>query len=157
MTARLARVTAGRAGLRLLVLALVLLLVAALAWRTTGQQAEARRGYSVPENATMEAQLGVRFVQAAVVADGGLVELRYTVLDAQKASAFQRKVHNPPTLRSEKRTGSLYRTALMRQGHDLRPGQDYYILYLNNKGAVRSGETMEIDAGGQKLAKVPVR
>ena len=136
---------------------MVLLLVASVAWRTTGRSAEARRRYAVPENASMEAKLGVRFVQAAVVADGGLVELRYTVLDAQKASAFQRRVHNPPTLHSEKRSGTLYRTALMRQGHDLRPGQDYYILYLNNKGAVRPGETMEIDAGGQKLAKVPVR
>jgi len=60
-------------------------------------------------------------------------------------------------LHSEKRGGTLYRTALMRQGHDLRPGQDYYILYLNNKGVVRPGETMEIDAGGKSLAKVPVR
>ena len=61
------------------------------------------------------------------------------VLDAQKASAFQRKVHSPPVLRSESRPGALYRTAMMRQGHELRPGQDYYILYLNNKRAVRSG------------------
>jgi hypothetical protein len=157
MTARLARVTASRAALRLLVLAMILVLVAAVAWRTTTREASARNGYHVPQSAGMEARLGVRFVQAAVVADGGLVELRYTVLDAQKASAFQRRVHNPPTLRSEKRTGTLYRAALMRQGHDLRPGQDYYILYLNNKGAVRPGETMEIDAGGQSLAKVPVR
>jgi hypothetical protein len=45
----------------------------------------------------------------------------------------------------------------MRQGHELRPGQDYYILYLNNNHAVRPGETLEIDAGDQTLVKVPVR
>ena len=157
MTARLARVTRSRAALRLLVLAMVLLLVAAVAWRTTNTEAAARGGYRVPQSARMEARLGVRFVRAAVVADGGLVELRYTVLDAQKASAFQRQVHHPPMLHSEKRGGTLYRTALMRQGHDLRPGQDYYILYLNNKGVVRPGETMQIDAGGTSLTQVPVR
>jgi hypothetical protein len=45
----------------------------------------------------------------------------------------------------------------MRQGHELRPGQSYYILYLNNQRAIRPGDTLEIDAGGQTLAKVPVR
>jgi hypothetical protein len=156
MSARLTRIAAGRGALRLLVVVLVLALAAAVAWRTS-TQAQASRRYSVPQNAAMESKLGVRFVQAAVVADGGLVELRYTVLDAERASKFQRRVHHPPVLHSEKRGAPVYRTALMRQGHELRPGQDYFILYLNNHRAIRSGETLEIDAGGQHLAKVPVR
>lgn len=156
MTTRLAVLRTRTAG-RLLVLAVVLAALAMLVWRTSGP-AEAGKGYNVPRSAGLEAKLGVRFVQAAVVADGGIVELRYTVLDAQKASAFQRKVHNPPVLRSEDRTGApLYRTALMRQGHDLRPGQSYYILYLNNSHAVRPGESLKISAGGDTLAHVPVR
>ena len=109
----------------------------------------------MPRSSGLEAKLGVRFVQAAVVADGGIVELRYQVLDAQKASAFQRKVHNPPVLHSEDRPGALYRTALMRQGHELRPGQDYYILYLNNKRAVRSGETLEDRRRGPRARQGP--
>ena len=156
MTARVAGFVSRQSAARLVVGLLVLLLLAAVAWRTTGP-AEAGGRYDVPRSSGLEAKLGVRFVQAAVVADGGIVELRYQVLDAQKASAFQRKVHSPPVLRSESRPGALYRTALMRQGHELRPGQDYYILYLNNKRAVRSGETLRIEAGDQELAKVPVR
>jgi hypothetical protein len=156
MTARGARLLHGRLGMRLLVGVLVLTFAAAVVWRTT-TPAQADRGYNVPRSAGLESKLGVRFVQAAVVADGGIVELRYQVLDAQKASKFQRNVKHPPVLRSGSRPGSLYRTALMRQGHELRPGQDYYILYLNNNHAVRPGETLEIDAGDQTLAKVPVR
>jgi hypothetical protein len=156
MTTRLAVLRSRTAG-RLLVLAVVLAALALLVWRTTGP-AEAGRGYHVPRSSGLEARLGVRFVQAAVVADGGIVELRYTVLDSQKASAFQRKVHNPPVLRSERRNGApLYRTALMRQGHDLRPGESYYVLYLNNSHAIRPGETLTIDAGNDTLAHVPVR
>jgi hypothetical protein len=156
MTAQAAGLLKGRTGMRVLVGALVLTFVLAVVWRTTGA-AQADHGYGVPRSSSLEAKLGVRFVQAEVVADGGIVELRYTVLDAQKASKFQSNVHHPPVLRSEERSGSLYRTALMRQGHDLRPGQDYYILYLNNHHAVRSGETLEITAGTDSLAKVPVR
>jgi hypothetical protein len=156
MTTRIADALHTRVGRLFLACALALLAVAAIAWRTIAP-AEAGPGYDVPRSAALEAKLGVRFIQAAVVADGGIVELRYTVLDAQKASKFQRAVHNPPVLRSERRPGALYRTALMRQGHELRPGQNYYILYLNNRRAVRPGETLEIDAGGQTLAKVPVR
>ncbi len=156
MTARgLHRLAAGRGTLRLLALALAVTLVAAFAWHSAGS-ASAVRAYQVPTDPDMEAGLGVRFVRAAVVADGGIVELRYTVLDPQRASRFQNDVKHPPVLHSERRKGNVYRTALMRQGHDLRPGQSYYILYLNNQGSIRPGDTMEIDAGGKKLRKVPV-
>ena len=111
----------------------------------------------MPRSSGLEAKLGVRFVQAAVVADGGIVELRYQVLNAQKASAFQRKVHNPPVLHSEDRPGALYRTALMRQATSCVRGQDYYILYLNDKRAVRSGGDPQDRRRGPELAKVPVR
>ncbi|MET8846788.1 hypothetical protein [Amycolatopsis sp. NPDC004625] len=119
--------------------------------------AGAGKPYAVPSDANMESSLGIRVQQAAVVADGGIVELRYTVLDSQKASRFQNDVHHPPVLRSERRQGEVYRAALMKQGHELRPGQTYYILYLNNAHAIRSGETLSIEAGGSKLPHVPVR
>jgi hypothetical protein len=105
----------------------------------------------------MEASLGVRFTQAAVVADGGLVELRYVVLDAQKASAFQNDTKHPPTLRNEHNNKIAWRAALMKQGHELRPGQSYYLLYLNNQGAIKRGDKIEIAAGPRHLQHVPVR
>ncbi|WP_103343839.1 hypothetical protein [Amycolatopsis sp. CA-126428] len=119
--------------------------------------ADAGKPYTVPSDSKMEGSLGIRVQQAAVVADGGIVELRYTVLDSQKASRFQNDVHHPPVLHSERRQGDVYRAALMKQGHELRPGQTYYILYLNNAHAIRSGETLSIEAGGSKLQHVPVR
>ena len=90
--------------------------------------------------------------------DGGLIELRYTVLDTEKATKFQSDTQHPPVIYSERdRSAPVYRTALMRQGHDLRPGQSYFILYENNHGVVRRGDTVEIDAGAGKLTSVPVR
>ena len=146
-----------RWAVRLLVVLMLAAFAATLAWRMAGP-AQAGNRYDVPHSASMEAKLGVRFTSASVVADGGLIELSYTVLDSAKASTFQNDVHHPPVLKGYKRTkDSLYRTALMKQGHDLRAGQTYYILYMNNHNSVRPGDSMEIDAAGAVLANVPVR
>jgi hypothetical protein len=146
-----------RGAVRIAVLVvLVLTFAAVLTWRVQST-AGAGKPYQVPQDRQLESSLGIRIAQAAVVADGGIVELRYTVLDGQKASRFQNDVHHPPVLHSERRKGDVYRAALMKQGHELRPGQTYYILYLNNGNAIRSGETLEVEAGGAKLQHVPVR
>lgn len=157
MTATVASPQRRRWAVRAALVLLALAFLGSVASRF-GDIALARKPYAVPQSARLESDLGIRFSRAAVVADGGIVELRYTVLDAEKASRFQNDTHHPPVLRSEKRRGDpLYRTALMKQGHTLRAGQTYYVLYLNNHHAVRSGETLEIDAGGTTLTSVPVR
>ena len=65
MTARVAGFVSRQSAARLVVGLLVLLLLAAVAWRTTGP-AEAGGRYDVPRSSGLEAKLGVRFVQAAV-------------------------------------------------------------------------------------------
>jgi hypothetical protein len=140
--------------------ALIVLLAASLVTAVTIRfvgNAQAAPRYDVPHDGQMEAALGIRFSQAAVVGDGGLVELRYIVLDTQKASAFQNDTKHPPTLRSERGGKTVWRPALMKQGHELRPGQTYYLLYLNNAGAIKRGDNIEVDYGPRKLQHVPVR
>jgi hypothetical protein len=141
---------------RALIVVLTAALVTVLVLRF-GTSADAKPKYDVPHDGQLEATLGIRFSQAAVVADGGLVELRYVVLDTQKASAFQNDTAHPPTLKSERNGKIAWRPALMKQGHELRPGQSYYLLYLNNRGAIKRGDTIEIDSGQRKLLHVPVR
>ena len=141
---------------RTLIILLVLGFVAAVVWRFDGG-ANAGPAYKVPHDGQLEGALGVRFTQAALVADGGLVEIRYVVLDAQKASAFQNDVKHPPLLRNERNGKTAWRTALMKQGHQLRPGQSYYVLYLNNQNAIHRGDQIEISTPSHKLAHVPVR
>jgi hypothetical protein len=145
-----------RHGGQLLVLLLALALAAVLFVRFGGS-ADAKPQYAIPHDGQLEAATGVRFTQAAMVADGGLVELRYVVLDTQKASAFQNDTKHPPRLRNERSGKLAWRAALMKQGHELRPGQSYYLLYLNNDNAIKRGDTIEITAGPRHLAHVPVR
>ena len=79
------------------------------------------------------------------------------MLDTQKGSAFQNDTKHPPLLKNERNGKTAWRAALMKQGHELRPGQSYYILYLNNANAIKRGDNIEIQAGPHKLAHVRVR
>ncbi len=146
-----------RRGWTALTLLLALALAAVLMVRFTGASADAAPHYNVPHDGQMEASLGVRFTQAALVGDGGLVELRYVVLDTEKATRFQSDTKHPPRLKSERNGKVAWRAALMRQGHSLLPGQSYFILYENYQGAIKRGDSIQVDSGNQHLQHVPVR
>ena len=111
---------------------------------------------AVPQNASMENALGVRFSRVAVVGDGGLITVSYVVLDSQKALEFQTDIGHPPVLTSESRAGQTKRVSLMRQGHSLRDGQTYYLVYQDTRGAIRPGEKVTITKGSLRLTHVPV-
>jgi hypothetical protein len=137
----------------------VALLVAAALILLAGYLVLGRRAAAdttMPQSSEMESSLGVRFSRVAVVGDGGLVTLSYVVLDQEKAFRFQTDVEHPPSLHSEARTGGTRRVSLMRQGHNLRAGQTYYLVFQNTAGAIRSGELADIEYGSMHLRHVPV-
>lgn len=120
------------------------------AWRPAHHQK------AFPQSASMEDRYGIRFSRIAVVGDGGLVTVSYVVLDPEKATRFQSDVAHPPTLKSEARKGATSRMSLMKQGHSLRAGQTYYLVYENTKGALKHNELATIVEGGLQLRHVPV-
>ena len=143
-----------RTPLRWGVIAVLAILVALIIANVVQSRAQASR--AVPQNPAMEKALGVRFSRVAVVADGGLITVSYVVLDPQKASRFQLDGAHPPVLSSESRGLSTKRVSLMKQGHTLRAGQTYYLVYQNTRGALRPSEQVSIDAGTLHLRHVPV-
>lgn len=137
-----------------IVVAVIAILVALVVANLASSRTQAST--VVPQSAAMETALGVRFSRVAVVGDGGLLTVNYVVLDSQKASRFQDDREHAPVLFSEARDGSTKRVSLMKQGHDLRPGQTYYLVYENTAGALRSGEQVTITVGELELTHVPV-
>ncbi|MDX6212079.1 MAG: hypothetical protein QOF82_1166 [Frankiales bacterium] len=138
------------------IVAVVLLSIVLIGHNLTTSPQSPVASHKMPQNAAMEDQLGIRFSQVAVVGDGGLVTLTYVVLDSEKASKFQNDVTHPPILKSEVRKGSASRVSLMKQGHTLRAGQKYYLVYQNPADLVRHNEKIEIDYGQLTLKHVPV-
>jgi hypothetical protein len=109
-----------------------------------------------PHNTAMEQRLGIRFSRLAVVGDGGLLQLSFVILDTDKATEFEAGLAKPPAIVSENRLGGTRRISVMKQGHNLIPGQTYYLVYQNTGGAVRGGERAAIVSGTLRLAHVPV-
>lgn len=109
-----------------------------------------------PQNIAMEQQLGVRFSRLAVVGDGGLVQLNFVVLDPDKATAFEASLAKPPIIVSEDAAGYTSRISVMKQGHNLVPGQTYYLVYENTRGVVHSGGHATIVEGRLRLEHAPV-
>lgn len=146
----------GRTGKRRYARAVVVVIVAAFVALIVRNVvvAHQRPSHDVPQSAAMEDKLGVRFSRVAVVEDGGLVQVSYVVLDPEKAQRFQAQQLTPPVIKSTR--GSISRVALMKQGHDLRAGQTYYLVYQNAKEAVRSGDHVELIEAELTLADVPV-
>jgi hypothetical protein len=144
---------------RLPVLGVVVVLLASvlfIAHNLTSSNGTAAGSHKMPQSAAMEDQLGVRISRVAVVGDGGLITVTYVVLDSEKASRFQSDVAHPPIIKSDRRKGSTARVSLMKQGHTLRAGQQYYLVYQNPSDLVRHNETVEIDYGQLSLKHVPV-
>jgi hypothetical protein len=143
-----------RSPLTWVVLAAVALLLALVVGNLV--QSRAQASHLVPQSAAMENALGVRFSRVAVVGDGGLLTVSYVVLDAEKATRFQSDTTHPPVLHSEARAASTRRVSLMKQGHNLRAGQTYYLVYENTAGALRPDEQVTIEDGSLRLRHVPV-
>jgi hypothetical protein len=160
MSSVISRVADSASGASRRSLAIILVGVAILLAGVTGATyvfaGSGPRSTAFPHNAAMEAQLGIRFSRVSVVGDGGLVTLTYVVLDSEKATRFQYDVAHPPVLLSESRSGSAKRVALMKQGHALRTGQTYYLVYQNTRAALRHGERTTIVDGALRLEHVPV-
>ena len=141
---------------RLTVFALLIAALAAIGLHFRSARAESDNpNRPVPVSAAMEQQLGVRFSRVAVVADGGLVTVFYVVLDPETAYRFQNDVTHPPVLHSESRNLLTKKVALMKQGHQVRAGQTYYLVY-DNPGVLKPGEQVTITYGALRLAHVPV-
>lgn len=143
----------GRKGLLAAALVLALVVGGAVTARVVWHD-PVRAG--MPLNVDLEQSAGIRFTRVAVVADGGLLEASYVVLDPEKATRFQSDRQHPPAIESEERAESTKRVALMKQGHQMRAGQSYYLVYNNSGGVVRSGETARIVYNGFVLEHVPV-
>ncbi len=140
--------------LRWAVITVLAVLMAIVITNVAESRAHASR--AVPQSAAMEKALGVRFSRVAVVADGGLITVSYVVLDPEKASRFQLDGAHAPVLHSEARALSTNRVSLMKQGHTLRAGQTYYLVYQNTQGALQPNELVSIDAGPLHLRHFPV-
>jgi hypothetical protein len=108
-------------------------------------------------NAAFERRSGVRVVRVALSGGGGLVDVRYQVIDPDAAASLH-DAATPPRLVDE-RTGVLVNELFMGHSHKgrLRAAQSYYLVFDNPGSLVQRGSRVTVQLGSAQVAHVPVR
>lgn len=139
-----------------------LLLLAALAvWMIASQFAPAPNGGPGANEigraqAAFEEAVGIRLVRVALTAGGGMLDLRYQVVDPDKALIVHDE-EDPPTLIDEA-TGVAVRTPWHDHSTDfVHTGVHYYELIMNPDGVIRRGNTVTLVIGDARLEGIVVQ
>ena len=111
----------------------------------------------MPISAAIESTYGIRFTGVDVTAGGGMIQVRYQVLDSDKTEAIHATDLTPYVVDSR---GVKYADPGM-AGHShvgkaLAAGRTDYILLADAMGGVQPGSTVTIKVGHLELRNVPV-
>jgi hypothetical protein len=101
---------------------------------------------------------GVKLTQVAVTGAGGLIDVRYQVLDPDKANSLHAK-QTPPALVDE-RSGLVVNELLMNHAvhkGPLKIGVTYYLVFSNPGNWVRRGSMVTVLLGNAQVQHVVVR
>ena len=138
---------------------LPLVVTAGLTWTSTSTDLFARRASdaTVVSAADLEREYGIRVNLVAVTADGGLVDLRFTVVDRDKAGHVLHEAAELPQLLLPD-SGAVLRAPQPRAHKlDLVNGASYFLLYPNSGGLVQAGASVSVVIDEIRLEPVLAR
>ena len=146
----------------------LLLLGAVVAWMAyranAPRPAEPGGAQSMPASLEIEERSGERFTQVGITTDGGMVDLRYQVLDPDKAMALMSMSMaeadaNPaaPKLIIEQDGTEIANSEVMSMKQLPEANYIQFILYANPRGLLKPGMQVTIVVGDLRLAHVPVQ
>lgn len=136
------------------VIVLLGLIGSVYALRTWPSGQPVRHPVAVPASPAIEDKWGVRVSMVGVTADGGMVDVRFTVVDTDKALEMFTGTRNLPVLVAEDSGMVLNSTSQMAHKHTLRPGETYFLLYRNTRGAIKSGTPVTLAFKTMRLKHV---
>ena len=107
--------------------------------------------------AELQQRSGVRITQVALTGEGGLVDLRFQVMDAARAAALHDAAH-PPALVDEA-TGAVVNQTLMNHAHTgaFTTGVTYYLVFENPGNWLHRGSAVTVLLGDAQVEHVAVR
>lgn len=123
--------------------------------RQRAEKAEQAAAMQAQAANTIADRWGLRVVRVAPLAEGGLVELRFQVVDPDKVALVFEDIENVPRLIDED-SGSEIRVENLPHSHNVPAGLYEYIIYTNTHGAIEPGDQVTIVVGDLRLEHVPV-
>ena len=118
-------------------LPLVILLVSLIYWTLPYlDNPVAPENAPMPSNTAIEEKYGIRITRVAVTADVGMVDLRYVVLDPNKAQFVGTSAATTPLLYPQTGKIVVSETAPMPHKEVLHAGITYFLLYHDKLGSI---------------------
>jgi hypothetical protein len=108
---------------------------------------------ALPAPNSLELQYGIQITHIGLTASGGLVDLRFKVLDAAKAKALLGNAANPPMLIAGDMPPLMPPHKAL-HGAKYSQGQVVYILYPNLRSAVKPGAEVTVAMGDVRFGPV---
>jgi hypothetical protein len=105
----------------------------------------------------LEKQYGAKIETVALLAAGGLIELRFQVVDKDKAMALFGPVDEMPMLAVEGTSKVLESAKGMKHHLTLLNGGSYFIFYTNAGNAVHEGSSVSMVINGVRLEHIVVQ
>jgi hypothetical protein len=141
----------------MLVVLLAGLVAAMVMWMTGPATNSAIEHSSAVSADELEQTYGVHIDVVGLLASGGLVELRFQVVDADKATALFGDVEDMPLLAVEGSTTVLQSAKGMKHNLQLLDGASYFLLYTNAGDAVHEGSQVSFVINGIRLPHLVVQ
>lgn len=108
----------------------------------------------VPSSPAVEATWGVRMTSVNLGADGGLVDLRFVVLDSSKATALMAAQRDVVPRLAVDDDGLKTFYPSMTVHRQMTAGRTYVLLFRNTGGTIRSGHDLMILVGDLRIDHV---
>jgi hypothetical protein len=152
-------VTPRRANTRRVVAAILIiavLFVGIAAWQMRSGGNPAIAGSTAITAEQLEEQYGVRIDVIGLLASGGLLEMRFQVTDADKATALFGEVEDMPVLAVEGTDKVLYSAKGMKHQLVLLDGASYFFLYGNVGNVAQEGSKVSFVMNGVRIPHLTV-
>jgi hypothetical protein len=138
--------------------ALVLVGLAGLAaWMIFSQLGGGAPTASASSEATFEAESGVRIVRVALTAGGGVLDVRFQVVDPSKAGELHDADGRLTLLDEDSGRRMATPFHFHAGGAEYKAGIVYYEMLNNSGGFVDTGDRVSVLMGGARLEHVPVQ
>jgi hypothetical protein len=147
---------ARRWSFRVMIFVVALLVIGSTAVYAAARGGNKRGGQAVSAK-VLEERYGARVDLVATAALGGMVELRFTVLDIKKADALFHDPEKMPRLLVEGVGQTLEPPSGMKHSMKMVNGGSYFILYGNRGGHVKEGSKISVVVGDIRLEHLTAR
>jgi len=109
----------------------------------------------VASPAEFSEQNGIEVLMLGVTAEGGLIDMRFRVVDAEKAAFLLEEANRPQLIVED--TGVALTRHIRPEYKSLETGRIYYLLFANAQNAIRQGSLVTVELGGLRLEHLPAQ